>query len=110
MSKHVVVAVAFVALAGLAGSAQQASVTGGGIPASIEAKKDQYAAVAKQIWDYAELGFQEEKSSALLQKTLADAGIPPPGTEACCAEPARPASATNATATTTCFDMPPPTE
>lgn len=75
MSKHVVVAVAFVALAGLAGSAQQASVTGGGIPASIEAKKDQYAAVAKQIWDYAELGFQEEKSSALLQKTLADAGF-----------------------------------
>ena len=46
-----------------------------GIVASIEARKDQYASVAKQIWDYAELGFQEERSSALLQKTLADAGF-----------------------------------
>ncbi len=42
---------------------------------SIDAKKDVYTNVAKQIWDYAELGFQEERSSALLQKTLADAGF-----------------------------------
>jgi aminobenzoyl-glutamate utilization protein B len=75
MSRHLVIAVTFVALAGLAGSAQQVSVPVGGIVTSIDAKRDQYAAVAKQIWDYAELGFQEEKSSALLQKTLADAGF-----------------------------------
>src|SRR5512142_2940674 len=42
---------------------------------SIDAKKDFYTGVAKQIWDYAELGFQEDRSSALLQKTLADAGF-----------------------------------
>ena len=42
---------------------------------SIDLKQEQYSAVAKQIWDYAELGFQEDKSSALLQKTLADAGF-----------------------------------
>src|SRR5512146_880559 len=46
-----------------------------GILASIDAKTDQYAAVAKQIWDYAELGCEEEKSSALLKKALADAGF-----------------------------------
>jgi aminobenzoyl-glutamate utilization protein B len=45
------------------------------ILASIDARRDQYSAIAKQIWDYAELGFQEEKSAALLQKTLADAGF-----------------------------------
>jgi len=75
MSRHLVIAVTCVALAGLAGSAQQVSVPVGGIVTSIDAKRDQYAAVAKRIWDYAELGFQEEKSSALLQKTLADAGF-----------------------------------
>ncbi len=46
-----------------------------GLLKSIDARKDHYTAVAKQIWDYAELGFQEEKSSALLQKTLGDAGF-----------------------------------
>ena len=75
MFKHVAVAATLVACAGFAGFAQQAPAPAGGIVTSIDAKRDQYAAVAKQIWDYAELGFQEEKSSALLQKTLADAGF-----------------------------------
>jgi aminobenzoyl-glutamate utilization protein B len=35
----------------------------------------QYQRVSKQIWDYAELGYHEQKSSALLQKTLKDAGF-----------------------------------
>ncbi len=42
---------------------------------AIDAKYDQYSATAKQIWDYAEVGFQETKSSALLQKMLQDAGF-----------------------------------
>jgi len=35
----------------------------------------QYQRVSKQIWDYAELGYHEKRSSALLQKTLTDAGF-----------------------------------
>jgi len=75
MLRHAAVAATFIALAGLAGSARQTPATPRGIVSSLDARKDQYAAVARQIWDYAELGFQEEKSSALLQKTLADAGF-----------------------------------
>ncbi|MET1260434.1 amidohydrolase [Flagellimonas sp. DF-77] len=34
-----------------------------------------YGEIALQIWELAEMGYQEEKSSALLQRTLADAGF-----------------------------------
>ena len=34
-----------------------------------------YGNVAQSIWDFAEVGYQEEQSSALLQATLADAGF-----------------------------------
>ena len=42
---------------------------------SIDAKRDAYAGVAKQIWGFAEVGFQEVKSSALLQEQLKAAGF-----------------------------------
>ena len=42
---------------------------------SIEAKRDGYAAVARQIWSFAEVGYQETKSSALLQQQLRAAGF-----------------------------------
>src|ERR1700704_2150475 len=42
---------------------------------SIEAKRDSYAATAKQIWAFAEVGYQEQKSSALLQQQLRAAGF-----------------------------------
>lgn len=42
---------------------------------SLNNKKEMLANVAHQIWEYAELGYIEEKSSALLQKTMADAGF-----------------------------------
>lgn len=42
---------------------------------NIENKSEEYTAVAKKIWSFAELGYQEEKSSALLQQTLADQGF-----------------------------------
>src|SRR5215208_2143661 len=42
---------------------------------SIEAKRETYAGVAKQIWAFAEVGFQETKSSALLQQQLRTAGF-----------------------------------
>lgn len=38
----------------------------------IQSGYDTYKKIALQIWDYAEVGYKEVKSSALLQKTLAD--------------------------------------
>jgi aminobenzoyl-glutamate utilization protein B len=75
MLKRASIALALVVAVVFAASARQAPDPAAGILASIDVKKDQYAAVAKQIWDFAELGYQEERSSALLQKTLADAGF-----------------------------------
>ena len=42
---------------------------------SIDANQSQYEAVAQEIWSFAEMGYQEEKSSALLQKILIDQGF-----------------------------------
>ncbi|MGH9889200.1 MAG: amidohydrolase, partial [bacterium] len=41
----------------------------------IEAKRESYATMAKQIWGFAEVGYQEQKSSALLQQQLRAAGF-----------------------------------
>ena len=41
----------------------------------IQRKYDDYKKIALQIWDYAEVGYKEVKSSALLQKTLSDNGF-----------------------------------
>ena len=43
--------------------------------AKLESKTEYYGDIAHQIWDLAEMGYLEEKSSALLQKTLSDAGF-----------------------------------
>ena len=42
---------------------------------SLDAKRDAYADIAKQIWSFAEVGYQEVKSSALLQSQLRSAGF-----------------------------------
>ena len=42
---------------------------------SIDEKNELYSGTAKKIWEFAEVGYQEEKSSALLQQTLKDAGF-----------------------------------
>jgi aminobenzoyl-glutamate utilization protein B len=42
---------------------------------SINKKEMYYGGIAKQIWNYAEVGYQETKSSALLQETLAKEGF-----------------------------------
>lgn len=42
---------------------------------SIDDKFDFYASTAQKIWGFAEVGFQEEKSSALLQSVLEEAGF-----------------------------------
>ncbi|TDQ16348.1 aminobenzoyl-glutamate utilization protein B [Algoriphagus boseongensis] len=41
----------------------------------LDSQADQYGKIAMQIWNYAELGYLETNSSALLQKTLTDAGF-----------------------------------
>ncbi len=41
----------------------------------IDSKFDEYSDIAQQIWSWAELGYQEEKSSGLLQETLKGAGF-----------------------------------
>jgi aminobenzoyl-glutamate utilization protein B len=45
------------------------------IAASIDARRGAYIDVASQIWSLAEVGYQEEKSSALLQQELRRAGF-----------------------------------
>lgn len=41
----------------------------------LDAKADSYFQIAKKIWDYAEVGYQEHKSSSLLQETLKKEGF-----------------------------------
>ena len=41
----------------------------------LDKNKDAYGEIAQQIWDFAEMGYLEVQSSALLQKTLADEGF-----------------------------------
>jgi aminobenzoyl-glutamate utilization protein B len=45
------------------------------IAASIDAKRSTYTGIADQIWSFAEVGYQEHKSSALLQRELTAAGF-----------------------------------
>ena len=42
---------------------------------TLDAKRDTYAGIAQQIWSFAEVGYQDEKSSALLQTQLRSAGF-----------------------------------
>ena len=42
---------------------------------SVEAKRLEYAHIARQIWEFAELGYLEENSSSLLQSTLKKEGF-----------------------------------
>ena len=41
----------------------------------IDGRFDEHSDIALQIWDWAELGYLEEQSSALLQQTMTDAGF-----------------------------------
>ena len=46
-----------------------------GLDRSIEGRAERYEEIARQIWEWAEVGYQEERSSALLQDELRDAGF-----------------------------------
>lgn len=45
------------------------------VMSDIQSHYDEYKKIALTIWDYAEVGYKEVKSSALLQKTLTDNGF-----------------------------------
>lgn len=42
---------------------------------NLDSQKEKYEAIALKIWDWAEMGYQEVQSSALLQETLSEAGF-----------------------------------
>ena len=46
-----------------------------GVSAAVDRHRERAERVALQIWEYAEVGYQETKSSALLQQQLKDAGF-----------------------------------
>ncbi len=63
-------AVAFIASLPMPlGAAQEAQMAG------IDARRDHYAGVARQIWEWAEVGYQEEQSAELLKRELHAAGF-----------------------------------
>ena len=66
MSRNKSVLLAAVAVSTAALSAQRADDKTA-LTARIDARRDHYASVAKEIWGFAEVGYQEVKSSALLQ-------------------------------------------
>ena len=45
------------------------------IQKNIDSQKEKFEKIAKSIWTWAEVGYQEEKSTALLKKTLSDEGF-----------------------------------
>ena len=62
-------------LLGLFSAAALAQDHKASIAESIDARAGSYAEIAQQIWDYAEVGYLETESSALLMQTLAEAGF-----------------------------------
>lgn len=62
-------------VAAASGHAQAAPSGADGVLASLDAKRGHYAAVASRIWEFAEVGYQETRSSALLQEQLRSAGF-----------------------------------
>jgi aminobenzoyl-glutamate utilization protein B len=71
MKRQSAAVLALVSCIALTPSAQSAP----SVADAIEAQRAHYASVAKQIWDFAELGYQEQKSSVLLQSELKASGF-----------------------------------
>src|SRR5437868_10767802 len=76
MRRNPAVALFLLVVSAAALSAQQPSSSDhSALTSGIDAKREKYAGVAKEIWGFAEVGFQETKSSALLQQQLKAAGF-----------------------------------
>ncbi len=71
-----VLALAFLALASFSvGGNLEAQERGPSIASLVDARQERLAEVALEIWDFAEVGYQEVQSSALLQQELESAGF-----------------------------------
>jgi aminobenzoyl-glutamate utilization protein B len=62
-------------LAALIAQAQIPNADRAGIVQSVDQRAEHFGQISRQIWEFAELGYQETKSSALLQKELASNGF-----------------------------------
>lgn len=62
-------------LSGAAAGGQASATTPEAMLALLDKNQEVYAGVAHEIWSLAEVGYQETRSSALLQKLLADTGF-----------------------------------
>jgi aminobenzoyl-glutamate utilization protein B len=58
-----------------AASAQTSAQARDQVIAGLEGRRAQYTDVARKLWDFAEVGYQETRSSALLQEQLKAAGF-----------------------------------
>ena len=68
-------AVAALALPAVLAAQGRAGDPSAAVLAALDARAAHYADVAHQIWGFAEVGYQEARSSALLQQQLRDAGF-----------------------------------
>ncbi len=73
MKRHTILASLLVAaVAPRTGAAQDGKTF---VAEQVDRHASEYGAIAQQIWDWAEVGYMENESSALLQHTLQDAGF-----------------------------------
>ncbi|MEJ1222237.1 amidohydrolase [Sediminicola sp. 1XM1-17] len=70
--KKLLFSLAFTGLFAYVGHAQKSPQD---IIKNLEKKSEAYGTIAQNIWEFAEMGYLEENSSALLQKTLSDEGF-----------------------------------
>ena len=75
MKRILLAAAAVMTLAGAANAEPLSAQDRASIKASVDKAGPRLGQVAKQIWDLAEVGYQEHKSSALLQAELKKAGF-----------------------------------
>lgn len=57
------------------GNTLRAQITKDEVLLEMNKKSEVYGGIAQNIWEFAEMGYLEEKSSSLLQKTLSDEGF-----------------------------------
>ncbi|WP_374471324.1 amidohydrolase [Phenylobacterium sp.] len=75
MKRYLLAAAAMVAMAGPGQAAELTAADKSQITAAVDKGAPRMGEVAKQIWGWAEVGYQETKSSALLQSELKKAGF-----------------------------------
>lgn len=76
ISRTLLLGAALCAAPALSAQAPRAAIAGKAMVARfLDANATRYGEIAQTIWDHAEVGYQEEQSSALLQQTLREAGF-----------------------------------